>query len=482
MKRWAMFLLCGMVSANSFSSPSFNRWLLSFLYVSPVNFPISLAGNFGEPRPNHFHGGIDVRTQMAEGKAIFSISDGYVSRVTVGKFGFGNAVYVRHPNGTTSVYCHLKRFVPQLNALVGKLQVRHQPAEQEYDIWLKPWQMPVSEGQLIAVSGDTGSSVAPHLHLEIRDTKTWAMLDPLDYLKDFLQDTTPPQAHAFMVYPQEGAGVFNGSAKKQYFGFTSNHLERVFNAWGRVGFALWANDYMEETYHHYGIRQTQLLVDDSLVFFCDVNNIPHQHNLMVNSWGDYAHYRRSHVWYMKSFADPGNRLPILHVDDNRGIVCFDEERDYHLVYILTDAFGNQSQYSFVVKGQKQTVPHATEKNAANLLKWNLTNCFQRPGMQLYVRQGLLPDDVELHPHVKQGTKGLSDAWSFRDDSYPMFGNAVLSIRLKHPVNDPSKICLVGNDGREYDAIVENGWVYGKIRDLGLSYEAGYKRTNNKKQQ
>ena len=117
---------------------------------------------------------------MAEGKAIFSISDGYVSRVTVGKFGFGNAVYVRHPNGTTSVYCHLKRFVPQLNALVGKLQVRHQPAEQEYDIWLKPWQMPVSEGQLIAVSGDTGSSVAPHLHLEIRDTKTWAMLEIFD--------------------------------------------------------------------------------------------------------------------------------------------------------------------------------------------------------------------------------------------------------------------------------------------------------------
>ena len=404
--------------------------LLAFrlLFVSPVNFPITLAGNFGEPRPHHFHGGIDVRTQMSEGKPIFSIGDGYVSRLTVGKYGFGNAVYVRHPNGTTSVYCHLKRFVPQLNRLVGKLQVRHQQAEKEYDVWLRPWQYPVSEGQLIAVSGDTGSSVAPHLHLEVHDTKTWAMLDPLDYLKDILQDSTPPQAHAFMAYPQEGEGVFNGSSKKQNFGFSSNHLNREFTAWGKVGFGLWANDYMEETYHHYGIRQTQLLVDDSLVFCSDVSSILPEHNLMVNSWGDYNHYRRNNVWYMKSFVDPGNRLSILQADENRGIVDFKEERDYHLVYVLTDAFGNQSTYSFTVKGRRQVIPAGKQHCAARLLKWGVPNSFQRPGVQLQVRQGLLPHDVELVPHASAGTKGLSDAWSFYDGSFPLLGWADLSAR------------------------------------------------------
>ena len=101
--------------------------LAAITYSSPVNFPISLAGNFGEPRPNHFHGGIDVRTEAAVGKPVFSIADGYVERVTVGMYGFGNAVYVRHPNGTTSVYCHLKRFTPYLNRLVGnRLQLSRQ--------------------------------------------------------------------------------------------------------------------------------------------------------------------------------------------------------------------------------------------------------------------------------------------------------------------------------------------------------------------
>ena len=445
------------------------------LIVSPVNFPITLAGNFGEPRPHHFHGGIDVRTEMSEGKPIFSIDDGYVSRVTVGKYGFGNAVYVRHPNGTTSVYCHLKRFVPQLNALVGKLQVRHQQAESEYDVWLRPWQFPVSEGQLIAASGDTGSSVAPHLHLEIHDTKTWAMLDPLDYLKDYLTDSTPPQAHAFMAYPQEGEGVFNGSSKKQNFGFSSSHLEREFTAWGKVGFGIWANDYMESTYHHYGIRQMQLLVDDSLVFYSNVSSILPEHNLMVNSWGDYDHYRRNHVWYMKSFVDPGNKLPILQADENRGIVDFNEERDYHLTYILTDAFGNQSHYSFTVKGRRQAIPRGRQRYAPWLLKWGIANSFQRPGVQLMIRQGLLPNDVELMPHVSVGKKGLSDAWSFHDGSYPLLGWAELSLRLKTIPADTTGIGILGIEGREYEASVNDGWVTGRIRELGNTYEVGFRK-------
>ena len=98
----------------------------SITFGSPVNYPISLAGNFGEPRPNHFHGGIDVRTGMVEGKPIFSVADGFVCRVTVGLNGFGNAVYVRHPNGITTVYCHLKKFTPQLAAIVRNWQYKHQ--------------------------------------------------------------------------------------------------------------------------------------------------------------------------------------------------------------------------------------------------------------------------------------------------------------------------------------------------------------------
>ena len=152
--------------------------LAAITYSSPVNFPISLAGNFGEPRPNHFHGGIDIRTELAVGKPIFSVADGYVERLTVGMYGFGNAVYVRHPNGTTSVYCHLKSFAPYLNRLVGnRLQLSKQYAD-PIDVHLRPGEYPVAQGQLIAVSGNTGTrTTGPHLHFEVQvDGQT---VDPL---------------------------------------------------------------------------------------------------------------------------------------------------------------------------------------------------------------------------------------------------------------------------------------------------------------
>ena len=456
-------------------------------YCSPVNFPISLAGNFGEPRPNHFHGGIDVRTEAAVGKPVFSIADGYVERVTVGMYGVGNAVYVRHPNGTTSVYCHLKRFTPYLNRLVGnRLQLSRQYAD-PIDVHLRPGQCSVSAGQFIAVSGNTGSSVAPHLHLEVHDNKTWAMLDPLDFLKQYLKDTTPPEAHAFKVYPQPGAGVFCSSDQNQVFGFPQGgstvvpdasgslrrvELQREFTAWGRVGFAIWADDYMEDTYHHYGVRRTELSVDGETVFYSDVDNIPMEHNRMVNSWGDYAHWRQNHTWYMKSFLDPGNRLRILHTDEHRGIIDFNEERVYRLVYTLTDIYNNRSDYAFTVRGQKQALPERPSRaEKGRVLHWNQVNHFQLPGLQLTVRPQLLPDDVCLQPQVLQGKEGFSRAYSFCPTSYPLFNWAEISIRLDHPVADTKRLCIKCN-GLDAGGTYHDGWVTAPMRELGAVYEIG----------
>lgn len=442
-------------------------------FGSPVNYPISLAGNFGEPRPNHFHGGIDVRTGMSVGKPIFSVADGYVSRVTVGLYGFGNAVYVSHPNGVTSVYCHLKKFTPQLAAIVRKWQWKNQTCFA--DVRLRPTDYPVAQGQLIAVSGNTGASLAPHLHLEFHDTKTWSFLDPLQYLKGFVADTTVPMAHAFMAYPVEGEGVFCGSQRKQSCGFSSTTLTRTFTAWGKVGFGVWANDYMDGSFGILGVRHTTLSVDGKVVFESDVDSIPYAYNRMVNSWGDYEHHCRSNVWYMKSFVEPGNKLPILHVNDDRGIINFNEERDYHIVYSLADVFGNKRDYSFVVRGKRQNIPAKRHVNALNLMRYDRPNSYQRPGVSLYLRSGLLPDDVELSPKVKQKPNALSDEWSFYAQSYPLFDWAKISLRLNKKVQDPSKlyvVCHYGFDrymGGEY----KEGWVTGRIRELGASYELAY---------
>lgn len=337
-------------------------------YHSPVDNDILLAGNFGEPRPWHFHGGIDIKTDNQEGWNVRSVADGYVSRLTVGYYGFGNAIYVAHPDGHTSVYCHLQRFAPQYEALLQRT------GRDTLSMALPSAQFPVRAGDLIAISGNTGHSTGPHLHLEIHDTETWVMRDPLALLGHLVADTVAPQAHSFMAVPVQGEGVFNGTSSKQTFGFgaptekvqcSTFHVQREFTAWGRVGFALWADDYSETTYHHYGIRHTRLLVDGREVFRSDVDSIPVSCQPEVNRWGDYDHWRRHRTWYMKSYREPGMRLPVLHTDLWRGIVTFDEQRPYQLTYVLRDFHGNESRYSFTVQG----VPshRVTPRRRASLL-------------------------------------------------------------------------------------------------------------------
>lgn len=448
----------------------------SLSFGSPVNGPLSLAGNFGEPRPNHFHCGIDVRTGQVEGKPIFSVADGYVSRITVGLHGFGNALYVRHPNGITSVYCHLKKFTPRLAAFVRAWQYRNKKSYA--DVTLRPTDCPVARGQLIAVSGNTGASKAPHLHLEFHVTNTGTYVDPLDYLKDFVDDSTKPIAHSFMAYPVKGYGLFCGSSSKQTYGFSSLNLARRFTAWGKVGFGVWGNDYMDGSFGILGVRHVTLEVDGNVVFESNVDNIPANHNLMVNSWGDYEHYCRTHLWYMKSFSDPGNKLPVLTYNANRGYVLFNEERDYQLVYTLSDIFGNSRSYSFTVRGQRQDIPPKSNPYVTRHLCYDRFNVFQRPGVSLLLNPGLLPDDADLYPVRRINTDGYSDKWSFYNKSYPLLGWARVSLKLKKKVRDTDKLYIICNYGsnRYMGGIYDNGWVTGKMRDLGAVYEIGYDDT------
>ncbi len=440
--------------------------ILLSIFTPPVDYEISLAGNFGEPRPNHFHGGLDIRTEGVEGKHIYAIGDGYVSRITVGKEGFGNAVYITHPTGQTSVYCHLKSFSPRIRRALRKYQYSH--GTNEADARLTPLDVPVSQGQFIALSGNTGASTAPHLHLEIHDTRTWNMLDPYQFLNDFIQDTVPPQIHDIMAIPQ--GGTFNGSPSP----FTL-HPSPDHTAWGRVGFAIWADDYMQGSYNHYGIHDTQLFVDGEQVFQSTVDDIPVSMNRMVNSWGYYDHWLHTRRWYMKSFIEPGNTLPFLTADSNRGIVDFNEERDYHLEYVLRDYKGNEVRHAFTVHAQPSS--YAATVSQPDILRWNRTNSISRPGVQLIVPYGLVAADTPVSPIITRNPDGWSDVCQFSATSLPLMRDAWLSICIRPPHHGDynlTKLYIIDERGRSTGGIYhKDGWVTGRIRELGSCYQLAY---------
>lgn len=446
--------------------------LANILYGSPVNYKVILAGTFGEPRPYHFHGGADVKTDRKEGKPIFSIGDGYISHVTIGIGGYGNAVYVHHPEGYTSVYAHLQRFMPQVGTMVKKWQREH--GSKEGEIRFRPTDFPVAKGQLLAFSGNTGASQAPHLHLEIHETQSWKMMDPLEFIGNCISDATPPQAHAIMAYPQKGKGVINGSAEDQYFNFSDDALNDTLTAWGEVGFGIWANDYMEESANNFGIRYTDLFVDGHRLFHSDVNGINIEDNLQVHAWGDYAHYRKSHVWYMKSFLAPGVTLPILSADGRRGIVSFDEERDYRFIYILTDFKGNRKEYPFTVKGKRQPIAKPSY-HPFHTLAWNRPNAYQLPGMQLNVPSRRLVENVELRPRVLFQRGKYSNAYQLTDQAVALIAPCTLSLQVKKPVGDPTKLYVLERTKgeRRLKGRYQDGWLTVAIRDLDATYEVGY---------
>ena len=458
--------------------------ILLSIFTPPVDYEISLAGNFGEPRPHHFHGGLDVRTEGVEGKHIYAIGDGYVSRITVGKDGFGNAIYITHPTGQTSVYCHLKSFSPRIKAALRKYQYQHQTCEA--DARLTPLDVPVAQGQFIALSGNTGHSTAPHLHLEIHDTRTGNMLDPYQFLNDYIQDSVAPQVHAFMAIPQKN-GVFNGNPQPSTF------TPSTYTAWGPVGFAIWADDYMQGAYNHYGIHETQLYVDGKMAFHSVVDDIPIALNRMVNAWGNYNHWLCHHTWYMKSFIEPGNTLTCLRADENRGIIHFDEERDYHLEYVLRDFKGNEARYPFTVtarnpftvtarkvdSGSSSFVSYAVASLQLPILRWNRTNSYSRPGVQLIVPYGFVAADASFSPVVTRQPDDYSDVYQFAQASLPLMRDAELSIYARQGSSDvvntfdPSKLYITDENGRFMGGDYHDGWVIGRVRELASRYQVAY---------
>ena len=440
-------------------------------YSSPVDYDIALAGNFGEPRPNHFHCGIDIKTGGVEGKRLLAISDGYVSRVTVGLSGFGNALYITHPDGNTSVYCHLKSFSPSITRLLRRWQYAHE--SYVADVRLGPLDCPVARGQFIAISGNTGASQAPHLHLELHETQSGHLKDPLDVLGSCINDGQAPMAHAFMAYPVPGKGVFEGGSGKRSYAFTGHKLNRKFRAWGKVGFGIWANDYMEVTYNKYGVRETVLRVDGNEVFRSCVDGIPPTVNRRINYWGDYQHYFRYGTWYLKSFRTPGNTLPFITADGNGGIVDFNEERNYHIEYSLADYFGNTSVYEFVVCGNKEDIQGVKQGKQRETMHGDRLSTYSYPGVYVVIPKGMLDDDITLSPRKMVGNDAFSPLYSFYDRPCPLASWAELGIAVRSNVADTGKLYVKSNDGKYCGGRYRDGWVVANIRELGIAYCLAY---------
>jgi len=437
----------------------------SQLYRYPVTIAPALSGNFGELRNNHFHSGIDLKTQQVVNKPIIAVEEGYVSRISVSPGGYGLALYIDHPaTGHTTVYGHLNSFSDKIAAYVLEKQYE----QESYSVNLHPEKelLPVKRGEQIALSGNSGGSGGPHLHFEVRDTQTQDPLDALEYLAR-VPDTQKPELRGIAFYPAAGKGVINGSSNPIRMNISKDKAGnplapgKVINAWGRIGVGVKAYDRMNGQANIYGVKYIRLFVDDEQVFSSRMDRFSFADTRMLNSFIDFEDWRERRSFYMRSFIEPGNRLP-LYEAVNRGYIDINEERDYRLRYELEDQNGNRRSYSFTVNGRQQSIPE--KAHCDNHMAWNFDNSFFDLGFSLTIPAGNLYSDICFtHQTTKKGSF-YSNVHKVNDKPVPLHNNAKMWIGL-------SSDTLLNKQNYGIVAISDNGresWLGGEYKPGGLT--------------
>ena len=433
-------------------------------FVSPFDFPLLLSGNFGELRANHFHGGVDFKTQGVVGKPIRCIADGYISRVTVTPGGYGQAVYITHDNGYTSVHGHLHKFMTEVEQVVEAYQYEHETFA--VDLTFGPDRFPLKQGEVFALAGNEGYSFGPHLHMELRKTDTGEYIDPLQFYTDIIKDKTAPRATHIMLYPQAGKGVVAGSSKKKALSLAA--LQTPVMAWGKIAVGIKAYDYMDGTSNNYGVRSVTLLVDSVEVFRSTVDGFLPDENRMLNAWTDYEEYATRGSWFMRSQILPGNTWRMLQADEEGGVVTINEERLYDFCYVLEDLYGNRRTYRFKVQGKEQPIEPLYK--GKHYLSWNQGNVIQKPGMELVIPKGMLYEDVDLNCKVIADSLNISFDYQLHDRPVPLHAGCSLMIGVRnYPIPDMTKYYVVRKyKGRKASAggYFEEGFMHANIRELG----------------
>jgi len=437
----------------------------------PMRIKPELAGGFAELRVNHLHSGVDFKTQKSVGVPIYAPADGWVSRIRIASFGFGYALYLGHDNGFTTVYGHLQGYAEPIASVASNMQYKLESFE--LDTLLPVRRIPVRRGQIIAYSGNSGISAAPHLHFEIRDTRTEETVDPLLWFCDRMQDNIAPKPYKLALYAIEGEGALGTGQPKAFVSVFKNKAGQwttgtLPTAWGKIGLGLNAYDYMDGNTNQYGVCNIRLFLNDELIFQQDLSRFNFEQTRYANSLIDYESVKRNNTWIMKSFVDPGNRLNIYPVLKDYGYVTINEQKKYSFRYELMDRAGNAMEFKFEVQGQKRSVPSKVY-TGKKLIFW-VPNYYSNNDFKLEIPAGSLYRTLDFQ-FTQVPDNGYSDVFKVQNDYTPLQQPIQAHFRIhKDTQTDKSHYYLakVTENGLTsfVPATYDNGWMEAELKEFG----------------
>ncbi len=381
------FLLFFFILISQMSMAQSSKYPADY-FRPPLDIPMYLSGTFGELRSNHFHAGIDIKTQGVEGKAVYAIADGYVSRIKISRGGYGKALYVTHPNGFVSVYGHLKHF----NDSIQRYIVAEQYKNKSFEIQRYPDKgvLMVKKGQLIAFSGNTGGSQGPHLHFEIREEKSQFPVNPLFFKSIKVKDYFRPKITRLAIYPVDENAFINGQQDTVFYTVEGWGLEHRLKGdpkiavSGNISFGLSTFDLMNDIPNKNGIYDLSLSIDSSKVFGLRMDRLSFNTTRYINSLIDYGYYQQKRNRLIRTQIDTNNRLFNYRGVLNNGIVRFDDSLQHQAVFTVEDVYGNISSLAF----ELQSHPLDSGFIKKNLLSYSDAHFFHYSNKNHFVAEGI----------------------------------------------------------------------------------------------
>ena len=274
-------------------------------FANPVKGYVTCVGSFAELRRNHFHGGLDIRTGGKIGVPLYAAADGYISRINISAYGYGNSLYIDHPVGYTTVYGHISKFAPKIRKWITKVQ--YQEELSEIEAYPKKDVIPVKKGELIAYSGNSGGSSGPHLHFEVRETSKEAPTNPLLFDMNITEKLGPKFLSVYLHTYNAHFLRTDGSLPYTYIGIPRNITRTV--APGKYAISARIRDYFQSYGENMGINYLEMLTDDSVFFQMSIEQFTFEQTRALNSVIDYAMYKKSGLMAYRFFKDEGNMLP-----------------------------------------------------------------------------------------------------------------------------------------------------------------------------
>jgi murein DD-endopeptidase MepM/ murein hydrolase activator NlpD len=446
------------------------------LFISPVKIPLLLSANFGEIRSDHFHSGIDIRTQGAIGHEIVAAASGYVYRIGVAPGGFGKALYLRHPSGHSTVYGHLDRFSSEIEEYV----IEQQYANRNFTVSLFPPKdkFVFKQGDVIGFSGNTGSSQGPHLHYEIRRSSDEFPLNPLHF--EFgVKDNIKPLIERLVLYPGTGSTSINGRNQELLLQAQGSHgnyyisSDRTPVVSGRMGFGISTYDLLNDSWNKCGVHTITLVVGSDTIYNFVMDAFSFDETRYINSHIDYRRKIRDNITVQRLFVAPNDRLSVYKGVKNRGFYDFVTDSTYTVRIIVADVHENSSVLTFRVKSVSgKELPVAAESSNGRLLRWDKPYRMTDGDITVAIPELALYDSVRFTYSRREMPESLyADVFTILDRFVPLHKPYKLSIKPRRiPAGLKSKMALVTVDAQGKASYAGGEWsgefLTGDFRSFG----------------